>query len=112
VQIQLSIKHPKVTSSSNIVIIQALLRGQTDGMNILTLSLGGADAWTEGSSGVVASRLVDMGIVVTIATGEPCHPLCNICLTVPEGNDGDVGAFYDSSPGTGIDVIAVASVDA
>ena len=51
------------------IIIEALLRGFNDGMDILTLSLGGVEGWSEGSSGVVASRLVDKGKVVTIAAG-------------------------------------------
>ncbi|KAF8524710.1 subtilisin-like protease [Hysterangium stoloniferum] len=80
---------------SDDIIIQALLRGQSDGVDILTLSLGGADGWTEGMSSVVASRLADSGIIVTIAAG----------------NDGAFGSWYTSGPGNGIDVISVASVD-
>ncbi|HEV7736539.1 MAG TPA: hypothetical protein VGO47_04105 [Chlamydiales bacterium] len=72
------------------VIIQALLQGVKDGMDILTLSLGGADGWTESSSSVVASRLVDQGTIVTIAAG----------------NDGAFGSWYTSGPGNGIDVIS------
>ena len=51
------------------VIIDALLRGYKDGNDILTLSLGGADGWTESSSAVVASRIAGLGKVVTIAAG-------------------------------------------
>lgn len=64
-------------------------------MDILTLSLGGSDGWTESSSSVVASRLAARGKVITIAAG----------------NDGAFGSWYTSSPGNGIDVISVASVD-
>jgi hypothetical protein len=59
----------KQNSSSLLVIIDGLLRGFQDGQDIFTLSLGGADGWTESSSAVVASRLVDQGKVVTISAG-------------------------------------------
>ncbi|KAF5385811.1 hypothetical protein D9615_002603 [Tricholomella constricta] len=77
------------------VLVDALLLGVKDGQDILTLSLGGADGWTESSSAVVASRIAASGKVVTIAAG----------------NDGSSGSWYSSSPGNGIDVISVASVD-
>jgi len=50
-------------------MVAALLRGVDDGMDILTLSIGGADGWTEGTSGVVASRIAASGKIVTIAAG-------------------------------------------
>ncbi|KAG5633908.1 hypothetical protein DXG03_006527, partial [Asterophora parasitica] len=77
------------------VIIDALLRGFQEGQDILTLSLGVSRGWSESSAAVVASRIAALGIVVTIAAG----------------NDGAVGSWYADSPGTGIDVITVASVD-
>ncbi|KZT21765.1 subtilisin-like protease [Neolentinus lepideus HHB14362 ss-1] len=80
---------------SDDIIVDALLRGYNDGMDILTLSLGGVEGWTESSSAVVASRIADQGRVVTIAAG----------------NDGAYGSWYASSPGTGVDVIAVGSVN-
>lgn len=52
-----------------VVIIEALLLGVTDGQNILTLSLGGSAGWTEAATAVVASRIADTGIIVTIAAG-------------------------------------------
>ena len=42
-------------------------------MDILTLSLGGADGWTEGTASVVASRIAETGVVVTIAAGNGMH---------------------------------------
>lgn len=80
---------------SDDVLVDALLLGFNDGQDILTLSLGGADGWTESISAVVASRLVDRGRVVTIAAG----------------NDGASGSWYTESPGNGINVISVASLD-
>ncbi|KAG5637854.1 hypothetical protein DXG03_004305, partial [Asterophora parasitica] len=83
------------TSFNLIVIIDALLRGAQEGQDILTLSIGGSRGWSESSAAVVASRIAASGIIVTIAAG----------------NDGAVGSWYTASPGTGIDVITVASVD-
>jgi hypothetical protein len=65
------------------VIIDALLRGYNDGMDILTLSLGGADGWIEGPSGVVASRLADKGKVVTIAAGKLVSNFLSSLIVTP-----------------------------
>jgi hypothetical protein len=79
----------------SIVIISALLRANSDGMDVITLSLGGADGWTTGSSSVVASRLSAAGKVVTLAAG----------------NEGAEGAWFTSSPANGISSISVGSVE-
>lgn len=52
-----------------VVIIAALLLGVEDGQDIMSLSLGGADGWTESSSAVVASRIAATGKIITIAAG-------------------------------------------
>lgn len=77
------------------ILIDALLRSYKDGNDVITLSLGGADGWTEAVSGVVASKIADQGRIVTIAAG----------------NDGQYGSWYASGPGTGLNVISVGSVD-
>ncbi|KAF5371300.1 hypothetical protein D9758_004263 [Tetrapyrgos nigripes] len=77
------------------VLVDALLMGFRDGQDIMTLSLGGADGWTESTSEVLASRLVERGKIITIAAS----------------NDGASGSWYSSSPGNGINVISVASLD-
>ncbi|KAI0049851.1 subtilisin-like protease [Auriscalpium vulgare] len=77
------------------IIIAALLRGVAEEQDILTLSLGAVSGWSTGTASVVASRIAASGIVVTVAAG----------------NDGTTGAWYTPSPGSGIDVIAVASTD-
>jgi hypothetical protein len=46
-------------------------------------------------SSVVASRIAKSGKIVTIAAG----------------NDGSDGSWYTSSPGNGVDVISVGSVE-
>ncbi|CAE6463384.1 unnamed protein product [Rhizoctonia solani] len=77
------------------ILIESLLRAYNDGNDIITLSLGGPDGWTESVSGVVASRIAEKGRVVTIAAG----------------NEGSLGAWYASGPGTGQSVISVGSID-
>ncbi|CAE6415692.1 unnamed protein product [Rhizoctonia solani] len=77
------------------ILIDSLLRAYKDGNDVITLSLGGPDGWTEAVSGVVASRIADKGRIVTIAAG----------------NDGAYGSWYASGPGTGISVISIGSVD-
>lgn len=58
------------------VLVAALIKAANDGMDILTLSLGGADGWTEGTSTVVASKIAASGKIVTIAAGNDVrnHP--------------------------------------
>ncbi|CEL53477.1 Minor extracellular protease vpr OS=Bacillus subtilis (strain 168) GN=vpr PE=1 SV=1 [Rhizoctonia solani AG-1 IB] len=77
------------------ILIDSLLRAYKDGNDVITLSLGGADGWTEAVSGVVASKIADAGRIVTIAAG----------------NDGQYGSWYTSGPGTGLSVISVGSID-
>ncbi|KAJ7680615.1 pyrolysin, partial [Mycena polygramma] len=81
--------------TSDDIIVAALILGYNEKMDILTLSLGGPNGWTEGTASVVASRIADQGRVVTIAAG----------------NNGQEGAWYTSDPGAGIGVMSVASVD-
>ena len=49
--------------------------GYRDGQDILTLSLGGPNGWTESSSSVVASRIASSGKIVTIAAGNDVRRL-------------------------------------
>lgn len=58
------------------VILEALLLAVEDGQDILTLSLGEVDGWTESSSSVVASRIAASGKVVTVAAGNDVR-LCS-----------------------------------
>ncbi|KAG8703544.1 hypothetical protein FRC12_018728 [Ceratobasidium sp. 428] len=77
------------------VLIEALERAYKDGNDIINLSLGGPEGWTAGVTSVVASRIAAAGRIVTISAG----------------NDGEYGSWYTSGPATGLDVIAVGSVD-
>ncbi|KAF5357287.1 hypothetical protein D9758_005834 [Tetrapyrgos nigripes] len=77
------------------IVIEALLRAFRDGQDIITLSLGDSGGWAESVTSAVANRLAHQGKIITIAAG----------------NSGATGGFYASSPSSGIDTIAVASVD-
>ncbi|KIY47274.1 pyrolysin [Fistulina hepatica ATCC 64428] len=77
------------------IIIEALLTGFNDGLDIMSLSLGGVEGWSEGAASVVASRIAETGVILTISAG----------------NDGAEGSWETSGPANGIYVISVASVD-
>ncbi|KAE8215444.1 hypothetical protein CF327_g1271 [Tilletia walkeri] len=83
------------TSTSTDVIIAALEKGFFDGVDVLSLSLGGPSGWVEDPGSAVASRITDLGTPVIVA----------------HGNDGADGAFYGSAPATGLGVTGVGSVD-
>ncbi|KAK8070173.1 Minor extracellular protease vpr [Apiospora phragmitis] len=76
-------------------LIGAFLMAYEAGADIITASIGGTSGWTDGPWAVVASRLVDQGVVVTISAG----------------NEGDYGPFYASNGSSGKNVLAVASID-
>ncbi|KAI9147260.1 Minor extracellular protease vpr [Paramyrothecium foliicola] len=74
-------------------LIEAFLRAYEDGVDIISASIGGASGWADNAWAVVASRLVEQGVLVTISAG----------------NSGEVGPFYGSSGSSGKNVLAVAS---
>lgn len=76
-------------------IVAAMIRAANDGANVISMSLGGAAGWSEDIQSVVAQRIVETGIPVSIS----------------QGNDGDEGLFYTSAPASGLGVISVSSVD-
>lgn len=78
------------------VLIEAFLMAYKDGADVITSSVGGLAGWSDNAWAVVASRLVDEGVVVTISAG----------------NDGQAGAFAASSGSSGEHVLAIASVEA
>lgn len=61
--------------------------------DVITASIGGAygGGWSNGAWATIASRIVDSGVIVTIAAG----------------NDGDMGPFYANSGSSGKGVVAV-----
>lgn len=77
------------------ILVAAIQKAYSEGSHIITMSLGGPSGWTSSASSVVSSRAAKAGRIVTIAAG----------------NEGDAGMFYASSPGAGIEVVTVGSVE-
>ncbi|KAG0296204.1 hypothetical protein BGZ96_009999 [Linnemannia gamsii] len=82
-------------SSKDDVIIAALERAYSDGMDVVNLSLGGGSSWANTSLSKVAGSLVNLGVVVVAAIG----------------NDGELGIDEVSSPSINRDAISVASFE-
>ena len=82
-------------STSQDLVIDALARAFADGVQVIQMSIGGANGWSEVMDSVIASRIASRGVFVSVAAG----------------NDGGQGLFRASSPSTGKDVMAIASVD-
>ncbi|TLD16215.1 uncharacterized protein PgNI_00059 [Pyricularia grisea] len=76
-------------------LVDATIMAYEAGVDIITASIGRASGWADGAWATIASRIVDKGVVVTIAAG----------------NSGEDGPLYASSGSSGKDVLAVASVD-
>ncbi|OHW92575.1 subtilase [Colletotrichum incanum] len=83
-------------STDAATLIESFLKAYDDGVDIITSSIGGSSGWAEEAWAVVASRLVEQGVVVTISAA----------------NSGSQGVFYSSSGSSGKNVLAVASADA
>jgi subtilisin family serine protease len=77
------------------VLLAAITRAYNEGCDIISLSLGFTKGWTSTTISVAASRAAKKGRIVTIAAG----------------NEGNAGMWFASTPASGIDVIAVGSVD-
>ncbi|KAG0046827.1 hypothetical protein BGZ83_008005 [Gryganskiella cystojenkinii] len=82
-------------TSKDDVIMAALERAYTDGMDIVNLSLGGGSAWANTPLARVAGALTNLGVVVVAAIG----------------NDGEHGLGEVSSPSVHRDTISVASFE-
>lgn len=78
------------------VLIEAFLMAYQADVDIITCSVGGDGGWSSDAWAVVASRIAEQGIIVTIAGG----------------NDGEEGPYDGSDGSSGTNVIAVASVEA
>ncbi|CAK7224769.1 hypothetical protein SCUCBS95973_005629 [Sporothrix curviconia] len=77
-------------------LIEAFLAAYEDDADIITSSVGGAGGWATDAWATVASRIVEQGVVVTIAAG----------------NNGDEGPFFGSNGAAGEYVLAIASSEA
>lgn len=76
-------------------IIEAMLMAFDDGADVITISIGGIDGWSDGPWAMIASKMVDLGVLITVSAG----------------NDGNVGAFAANSGSSGKNVLAIASVE-
>ncbi|KIO28454.1 hypothetical protein M407DRAFT_22349, partial [Tulasnella calospora MUT 4182] len=83
-------------TSTDEIVVQAILKAYQDGNDIINLSLTDRSGWSESVLSVVADRVAKMGKIVTAAAG----------------NNQAYGTWSASAPGTGNNVIDVASVDA
>ncbi|KAI5917669.1 subtilase [Camillea tinctor] len=86
----------QVDGTDEATLIDAFLRAYNDSVDIITASVGSPGGWSTDAWAEVASRIVDEGIVVTIAAG----------------NSGEDGPFFGSTGSAGTNVLGVASVDA
>ncbi|KAI9149644.1 Vegetative incompatibility protein [Paramyrothecium foliicola] len=84
-----------VDYTDEVTLVEAFLKAYDDGADIISASIGENNGWSNGAWATVASRLVDEGVVVTIAAG----------------NSGEDGPFRASSGSNGKNVLSVASVD-
>ncbi|KAH7349710.1 serine endopeptidase [Plectosphaerella cucumerina] len=82
-------------TTTNDVLIESFLYAYDDGMDIITASIGAPVGWAENAWAVVADRLVDEGVIVTISAG----------------NNGEDGLFRGGSGALGRNVLGVASTD-
>lgn len=83
-----------VADTTDDILTEAMLRAYSEGADIVTMSFGAVDGWASSTLSVVASRVAEMGRVVTVAAG----------------NYGEGGPMLFSSPASGENVIAVGSV--
>ncbi|KAF9580203.1 hypothetical protein BGW38_003249 [Lunasporangiospora selenospora] len=81
--------------TSNDLIIKAMLRAASDGMQVINLSLGGPGGWRQEREARVADALAKNGTIIVAAMG----------------NEGDMGLFEASSPGVAESLITVASTE-
>ncbi|KAK8088381.1 hypothetical protein PG997_003342 [Apiospora hydei] len=80
--------------SDDATVIEAFLMAAEDGVDIITCSIGNFNGWPHNAWAVVADRLVDEGIFVSISAG----------------NEGSAGPFFGSTGASGKNVLAVASI--
>ncbi|KAK7947007.1 subtilisin-like protein [Apiospora aurea] len=82
--------------SDDATLIDAFLRAEKDGMDVITASIGSSAGWADAAWAVVVSRVVEAGVIVTVSAG----------------NKGDNGAFMGIAAGSSPGSLAVASVQA
>lgn len=81
--------------TSNDLIMKALIRAASDGMQVINLSLGGPGGWRQDREARLADELAKNGTLIVAAMG----------------NEGQMGLFESSSPGVAGSLITVASTE-
>ncbi len=87
-------------STTSDIMLAAMERAYRDGMQVLNMSIGASNQWPQYPTAAAASRLVKKGMVVVASIGN----------NGPGGNPAD-GPYAAGAPGTGAEVIGVASYD-
>ncbi|KAK8071264.1 subtilisin-like protein [Apiospora hydei] len=82
--------------SDDATLIDAFLRAEKDGMDVITASISSSAGWADAAWAVVVSRVVEAGVIVTVSAS----------------NKGDNGAFMGIAAGSSPGSLAVASVQA
>ncbi|KAH7161590.1 hypothetical protein EDB81DRAFT_644428, partial [Dactylonectria macrodidyma] len=82
------------SSTSNDIVLKGILAADADDCDIVSLSLGGDNGYSDSFLSRVASRVAKDRLVIIAA-----------------GNSGEMGIFYASSPASGRGVVSVASVN-
>ncbi|KAH6606197.1 hypothetical protein Trco_005350 [Trichoderma cornu-damae] len=77
------------------VLIQAFCDAYGAGADVITASIGRPDGFADDPWALIASRIADKGVVVTISAG----------------NEGNTGPFYSSSGANGHNVLSVAAIN-
>ncbi len=80
---------------SNDVLIKALTTAFSDGVDVINMSLGGAEGWPRDPASLVVTRMIAKGVAISISTG----------------NDGQHGAAYASNPASAENATRVGSVE-
>ena len=82
-------------TTSTDVLIDAMSRAVTDGAQVISMSIGEPNGWSEEPRNVVGQRIAARGVFLSVAAG----------------NEGGAGVFDVSTPSSGQGATSVASVD-
>ncbi|KAA1097592.1 hypothetical protein PGT21_012639 [Puccinia graminis f. sp. tritici] len=86
----------KLGSTSNDIVMSALLMAVRDGADVISASIGGFGGWSKGDAlSDLINNLVSKGVALVLAAG----------------NEGDEGLFYAETPAAATNSIAIGSVE-
>jgi subtilisin family serine protease len=49
--------------------MEAMIRAYQDGADIISMSLGGPNGWSQTPEAILATRLIELGVVMSLANG-------------------------------------------